>query len=102
MRVLSFVLRHIFIPGKLRLSDRHVLAICKDVGSCWQDLGKKVKLLDTTLRKIDSHYNRSREKAREMLRTWMKNEADNATVKSLANALDEIGKGNIVKKHNGM
>ena len=79
-----------------------MLAISEDVGSCWKDLGKKLKLLDTILRKIDSHYYLSREKAMEMLKAWMKEEADNATVKSLANALDEIGKGDIVKKHNGM
>ena len=75
-----------------------MLKICGEVGTCWQDLGKTLKLPLGTLRRVDFNYKLSREKAREMLYMWMAKEGDNATVGKLADALRNIGRERIAEK----
>ena len=79
-----------------------MLKICDEVGTCWQDLGKTLKLLPGTLRKVDFDYKLSREKAREMLYMWIAKEGDNATVGKLTDALRNIGRERIAEKLLGM
>ncbi|KAJ7371910.1 hypothetical protein OS493_022007 [Desmophyllum pertusum] len=76
----------------------HVLEICQDVGSCWHDLGITLKLSPAALHNVDNDYRLCREKAREMLYTWMEMKGNAATVGILADALEDIRKKSIAQK----
>lgn len=80
----------------------HVLEICDDIGTCWHDLGIKLKLPTPILVNIDTDYRWSREKAREMLYEWMRREGSSASVESLAVALEKIGNKRVAQKLLGM
>ena len=86
------------------VDETHVLEICDDIGTCWQDLGIMLKLPPAILGNIDADYRLCREKAREMLYEWMKREGSSATVWSLADALKEkkIGNKRVAQKLLGM
>lgn len=80
------------------VTDKLVLKICDDVGTCWEDLGIMLKLSAAAVRNLDADFRRSREKAREVLHIWMEMEGNAATVKNLERALMEIGKKAIAQK----
>ena len=79
-----------------------MLKICEDVGPCWHDLGIMLKFSPAALHSVDHDYRFCREKARQMLYTWMEMEGDAATVRILADALENIGKKRIAQKLLGM
>lgn len=82
--------------GNSRLSDRQVEKICKEVAPCWFDLGRKLRLLSAPLQKIDHEKRLSREKARGMLLEWRRKEDENATLRALYDALNDLGRQDIV------
>lgn len=85
-----------FQTGNSRLSDRQVEKICKEVASCWQDLGRKLGLLSAPLKIIDKGFNLAHEKARGMLQEWRRKEDENATLRALYDALNDLGRQDIV------
>ena len=85
----------------MRLDERHVLKIGRKVRTCWQDLGKKLTLQSRDLQEVDQSCNLSREKAAEMIRIWMQKEPD-ATVNTLVDALENMGKEEIAQEVSGM
>lgn len=80
------------------VTDKLVLKICDDVGTCWEDLDIMLKLSAAAVRNLDADFRRSREKAREVLHIWMEMEGNAATVKNLERALMGIGKKAIAQK----
>ncbi|XP_078378426.1 uncharacterized protein LOC144661514 isoform X2 [Oculina patagonica] len=80
------------------VTEEHVLEICEDIGTCWHDLGIKLKLQREILLNINADYSLCREKAREMLYKWMNREGSSATVGSLADALKDIGNKRVAQK----
>ncbi|XP_022809861.1 uncharacterized protein LOC111346864 isoform X1 [Stylophora pistillata] len=82
--------------GNSRLCDRQVEKICKEVASCWQDLGRKLGLLSAPLKIIDKGFNLAHEKARGMLQEWRRKEDENATLRALYDALNDLGRQDIV------
>ena len=57
----------------------------------WKFIGRRLKLQDHTITKIDETYKTSREKAYQMLLTWQGCEDSNATVRILRQALYKEG-----------
>ena len=80
------------------VSDSLVLEICDDVGTCWDDLGIKLNLSAAVVRNVDADCRRSRDKAREILHTWMEKQGDAATVGRLEDALLALEKKSIAQK----
>ncbi|KAJ7363111.1 hypothetical protein OS493_011385 [Desmophyllum pertusum] len=62
------------------------------------NLGITLKLSPAALHNVDHDYRLCREKAREMLYTWMEMEGNAATVGILADALEKIRKKSIAQK----
>ena len=75
-----------------------MVEICDDIGTCWHDLGIRLKLPPAILVNIDADHRLCREKAREMLYEWMKREGSSATVGSLADSLERIGNRRVAQK----
>lgn len=80
------------------VTEKYVSKICDDIGTCWHDLGIELDISLEILCNIDSDKRQSREKAKEMLSFWIKNNGSYATVQCLVDALKEIGQRRIAEK----
>lgn len=83
---------------KAVVSDALVLKICDEVGTCWVDLGIKLKLSDAVVRNVDADFRFCHEKAWKILHIWMERQGKAATVGSLEGALVALEKIAIAEK----
>ena len=90
------------IPFEQALVDEiHLWLICDDVGAKWRDLGTVLKLRSASMDNIDTDSKKCRDKAWEVLREWRQNNGKEATVRILRNALERIGRRDVVDKLHG-
>ena len=76
-------------------------SICDDVGANWRDLGTVLELEPAILDNIDTDFKECREKAWAVLRKWTQKNGKEATVGILINALEKIGRKDVVDKLRG-
>lgn len=78
---------------ELQLAD-----ISDDVGTCWRELGPKLKIAASKIHNLDEEYRCNRDKANALLIIWKQQEGRGATVGCLADALESIVRKSIAEK----
>ena len=81
------------VVTELQLSD-----ISDDVGTCWRELGPKLKIAGSQINNMDEENRKNRDKAHALLTKWHQQEGRSATVGCLADALCSIGKKGFAEK----
>ena len=84
------------------VDEIHLWSICDDVGAKWRDLGTVLKLESTFMDNIGTDFKECREKAWTVLRKWRQKNGIEATVGILRNALERMGRRDVVHKLLGM
>ena len=84
------------------VTDIQIIRICGEVGEQWRDLGTVLGIAPTSMDEIELHHNAPRERARKLLLHWINKEEKGTTIGILVNALETIGKKDVVKKLGGM
>ena len=85
------------VVTELQLAD-----ISDDVGTCWRELGPKLKIAASKIHNIDDEYRCNRDKANALLIMWKHQEGRGATVGHLGDVLESIGRKSIAEKLLGM
>lgn len=81
------------VVTELQLSD-----ISDDVGTCWRELGPKLKVAASKIRNLDEEYNHNRDKANSLLIIWKEQVGSGALAGHLADSLERIGRKSIAEK----
>ena len=81
------------VVTELQLSD-----ISDDVGTCWRELGPKLKIVASKIRNLDDDYSHNRDKANALLIMWKEQVGSGALAGHLAYALESIGRKSIAEK----
>ena len=84
------------------MTEEQLCDISDDVGTCWRQLGPKLKIKASKIHNIDEEYRSNRDKANALLIMWKEQEGTNATVGRLAAALQNIERKSISDKLLGM
>lgn len=77
----------------MQLSD-----ISDDVGTCWRELGPKLKIAASKIHNLDEEYRSNRDKANALLIIWKEQEGSSALAGRLADALESTGRKSIAEK----
>ncbi len=77
----------------MQLSD-----ISDDVGTCWRELGPKLKIAASKIHNLDEEYRCNRDKANALLIIWKEQMGSGALAGLLADALESIGRKSIAEK----
>ena len=80
------------------VTQRQLLDIIHDVGTCWRELGPKLDISAAEVQKLDREYRFNREKANALLLMWKEREGRSAVARRLADALVSIGRESIADK----
>ena len=78
---------------ELQLAD-----ISNDVGTCWRELGPKLKIAASKIHNLDEENRLNWDKANALLIKWKQQEGRGATVGCLADALESIARKSIAEK----
>ena len=81
------------VVTELQLSD-----ISDDVGTCWREVGPKLRIKASKIHNLDDDYKSNRDKANALLILWKEQEGSNATVGHLAAVLEKIGRRSIAER----
>lgn len=81
------------------VTEIHIQSICGEVGADWTPLGLALRLQSSLLYFIEIEYSTYREKTWEMLQVWKQG---SPTVGILIDALEKIGRKDVVEKLLGM
>ena len=81
------------VVTELQLSD-----ISDDVGTCWRELGPKLRIAASKIRNLDDEYSQNRDKANALLIMWREQVGSGALAGDLADALESIGRKSIAEK----
>ena len=84
------------------VTEIQIIQICGEVGEKWRDLGTVLGIAPTSMDDIEREHSASRERARKLLLHWIDKEEKGTTIGILVNALETIGKKDVVKKLGGM
>ena len=84
------------------VTDIQIIRICGEVGEQWRDLGTVLGIAPTLMDDIERDHSAYRERARKLLLHWIDKEEKGTTIGILVNALETIGKKDVVKKLGGM
>ena len=87
---------------KTPVTEIQISQICGKVGEQWRELGKALRIAPALIVDIENGHSECRERARKLLLDWIKKEGKRATIGILVNALEEIGKKDVVEKPGGM
>ena len=87
---------------KTPVTQIQISQICGKVGEQWRDLGTVLGIAPALIDEIEEGHSECREQARKLLLDWIKKEGKRATIGILVNALEEIGKKDVVEKLGGM
>ena len=80
------------------VTQRQLLDIIHDVGTCWRELGPKLDISAAEIQRLDEEYRFNREKANALLLMWKEREGRSAVGRRLADALVSIGRESIADK----
>ncbi|KAK2549955.1 hypothetical protein P5673_029403 [Acropora cervicornis] len=78
-------------PRRAVVSELQLSEISHDVGTCWRELGPRLKINTSKIHNLDEEYKTNRDKANALLIMWKEEKGANALVRSLAYHLKEIG-----------
>ncbi len=85
------------------ITTEQIVKIKHDVGTCWLDLGIKLKIdPESRVRNLEQDESYNRERAHKVLQMWIDQEGSNATVGRLARVLINMGQKRIAEKLLGM
>ena len=86
------------------VTEIHIQSICGEVGADWATLGFALELPSALLYLIEIEYSTYREKTWEMLQEWKRGSIERRplTVGILIDALENIGRKDVVEKLLGM
>ena len=80
------------------VTDSQIADISDEVGTCWRQLGPRLKIAGPKIHNIDEENGCNWSKANALLIVWKHKEGKNATVGRLANVLEKIGRRSIAEK----
>ncbi|CAH3147686.1 unnamed protein product [Pocillopora meandrina] len=80
------------------VTEIHIWSIRVAVGAEWRHLGAVLGLESALMDNIDADHSAYREKAWKVLQKWKQKEGNGATVGILINALEEIGRRDVIEK----
>ena len=84
------------------VTEIQIIQICGEVGEEWRDLGTVLGIAPKSMDKIEGNHSACRERARKLLLHWINKGEKGTTIGILVNALETIGKKDVVKKLGGM
>lgn len=85
-------------PRKSVVTELQLSDISDDVGTCWRELGPKLKVAASKIRNLDEEYNHNRDKANSLLIIWKEQVGSGALAGHLADSLERIGRKSIAEK----
>lgn len=85
-------------PRKSVVTEMQLSDISDDVGTCWRELGPKLRIAASKIRNLDEEYRCNRDKANTLLIIWKEQEGSGALAGHLADALESIGRKSIAEK----
>ena len=81
------------VVTELQLAD-----ISDVVGTCWRELGPKLKIAAAKIQNLDDEYRCNRDKANAVLLMWKQQQGNGAVAGRLADALESIGQKRIAEQ----
>ncbi len=88
--------------NKRGTTNREVLLLISNkIAADWRRLGRYLDVDDDVIDQIDADHRKAFDKSYEVLREWIKNEGDEATVENLKNCLERMGRKDIVNAIDG-
>ena len=88
-------------PRNEVVTEKQVADISDEVGTCWRQLGPRLKIEESKIHNIDEENKGNWYKAHALLILWKQKEGKNATVGHLADVLEKIGRKSIAEKLRG-
>lgn len=85
-------------PRKSVVTEMQLSDISDDVGTCWRELGPKLRIAGAKIHNLDDEYRCNRDKANALLNIWKQQEGSGALAGHLADALESIGRKSIAEK----
>ena len=85
-------------PRNEVVTEKQVADISGEIGTCWRQLGPRLKIAESKIHTIDEEYRGNWHKAYALLILWKQTEGKNATVGHLADVLEKIGRTSIAEK----
>lgn len=85
-------------PRDAVVTELQIADISDDVGTCWRELGPKLKISGSRIHNLDDEYRSNRDKANALLIIWKQQEGRGAIVGRLADTLAKIGRKSIAEK----
>ena len=85
-------------PRNEVVDEKQVADISDEVGTCWRELGPRLKIAESKIHNIDEENRGNWHKAHALLIMWKQTEGKNATVGHLADVLEKIGRKSIAEK----
>ena len=85
-------------PRNEVVSEKQVADISDEVGTCWRQLGPRLKITESKIHNIDEENRGNWHKAQALLIVWKQKEGKNATVGHLSDVLEKIGRRSIAEK----
>ena len=81
------------VVTELQLSD-----ISDDVGTCWREVGPKLRIKASKIHNLDDDYKSNRDKENDLLILCKEQEGSNAQVGHLSDVLEKIGRRSIAER----